>query len=81
MTSFPKKEIVRFVASDGKLVIDLTGKLNGRGVYLCRSIDCFDAAVKKRRWAHALGVSPTQDEIVGLRDEYAKLIDNAEVDE
>ena len=81
MTSFPKKDIVRFVAFDEKLAIDLTGKLNGRGVYLCRSLECFDAAMKKKRLSHALGVSLTLDEVANLRNEYAKVIENAEVDE
>ena len=79
MTSFPKKEIVRFVAADGKLVIDSTGKLNGRGVYLCRSLDCFDTAVKKKRFSHSLELSMTPEEMAGLREEYATKIIDAEV--
>ena len=80
MASFPKKEIVRFVAVDGKAVIDKEGRLNGRGAYLCRSLDCYDAAMKKKRLTYALGVSLTQIDIAGLREEYAKVID-AEVNE
>jgi len=79
MTSFPKGEVVRFVASDGKLVIDTTAKRNGRGAYLCRSLDCFDIAVKKKRLTYALGVTMTPGEYAVLRDEYNKEISNAEV--
>jgi predicted RNA-binding protein YlxR (DUF448 family) len=81
MASFPKGEVVRFVVSDGKPAIDRTGKLNGRGVYLCRSLQCFDLAMKKKRLAHALGISLTPDEAATLREEYAKEISNAEVTE
>ena len=35
---FPKKELIRIVRKpDGEVVLDLTGKANGRGAYLCRS--------------------------------------------
>ena len=30
----PKKELLRIVISDNKIVGDLTGKLNGKGCYL-----------------------------------------------
>ena len=81
MTSFPKKEIVRLVAIDGKLAIDKTGKLNGRGAYLCRSLECFDTAMKKKRLTYALGISLTQSDKEDLRKEYAKEIVDAEEDE
>ena len=81
MKSFPKNEIVRLVAEDGKPVIDKTGRQNGRGAYLCHTLDCFDMAMKKKRLTYALGVSLTQIEIADLREEYAKEIIDAEVDE
>ena len=79
MTSFPKGDVVRFVASEGRLVIDHTGRINGRGAYLCRSLDCFDMAIKKKRLTYALGVSLTPEECVDLRKGYAIEISNAEV--
>jgi predicted RNA-binding protein YlxR (DUF448 family) len=81
MQSFPKKEIVRLVAVEGRLAIDLTGRLNGRGAYLCRTLDCFDAAMKKKRLMYALGVSMTPEACAGLREEDAKEISSAEVSE
>ena len=81
MTSFPKKDVVRFVAANGKPLIDPTGKLNGRGAYLCRSLECFDVAMKKKRLTHAIGVTMAPDEIAGLRVEYAELLTGAEVNE
>ncbi len=42
-----KKEMIRVLktAEDG-IVIDETGRKNGRGAYLCPSMDCFKKAVK-----------------------------------
>ena len=37
----PKRELVRVVKnSEGEISLDLTGKAQGRGAYVCRSIDC-----------------------------------------
>ena len=42
-----KKELLRVVkAEDDSIRIDLTGKMNGRGAYLCKSQDCLKKAVK-----------------------------------
>ena len=47
--SKPKKELVRIVKqSDGNIVLDCTGKLNGRGAYLCVSKECLQKARKNK---------------------------------
>ena len=78
MTSFPKKEILRIAAEGGRIKIDRTGRANGRGAYLCRSLECFDAAVKKRRFGYALKVNLQPEEIALLREEFAKEISDGE---
>ena len=46
----PKRELIRVVKNkDGELFVDLTGKLNGRGAYICKNRDCFSKARKARR--------------------------------
>jgi predicted RNA-binding protein YlxR (DUF448 family) len=67
MTSFPKKEVLRLVLEDGRAVIDETGKKNGRGVYLCRSMACFDKAVKRKKISN------------DLRDAFEKVVNAVEV--
>ena len=50
-----KRELVRIVRTpQGSVELDLTGKKSGRGAYLCRSADCWEAGLKKDRLAHAL---------------------------
>lgn len=44
----PKKELVRVLRTDEGIVIDLTGKQNGRGAYLCRDKACLEKAVKTK---------------------------------
>ena len=41
----PKKELMRMT---GEFVVDAAGKKNGRGAYICRSVECFKQAVKSR---------------------------------
>ena len=52
---FPKKELIRVVrAPDGNIELDLVGKKSGRGVYVCKKLDCFKKARKARRFETAL---------------------------
>ena len=44
-----KKEMVRILkTAEGEIVLDATGKKNGRGAYICPSMDCFRKAKKSR---------------------------------
>ena len=36
----PKKELVRIVKNGDEIKLDRTGKLNGRGAYICDDIEC-----------------------------------------
>lgn len=45
----PKRELVRVVKNkDGEISLDLTGKAQGRGAYLCNTLTCLQAARKHR---------------------------------
>ena len=46
----PKKELVRVVRSAaGEVNLDRTGRMPGRGAYLCRDTECLRKARKARR--------------------------------
>ncbi|MBQ3666278.1 MAG: YlxR family protein [Lachnospiraceae bacterium] len=43
----PKKEMIRVLkTADEGIIIDKTGKKNGRGAYICSSKECLEKAVK-----------------------------------
>ena len=45
----PKKELIRVLRTeDGEFVLDISGKKNGRGAYICNSKECFGKAVKSK---------------------------------
>jgi len=44
-----KREMLRILkTTEGEITIDVTGKKNGRGAYICASKECFEKAVKNR---------------------------------
>lgn len=50
-----KKALLRIVRStSGDVVVDLTGKIPGRGAYLCPSLECLHRAMKEKRLSRAL---------------------------
>ena len=70
-----KKELVRVVRSpEGEVSVDLTGRKNGRGAYICRSKDCLKKARKQRSISKALNCEIT-DEV------FEQLLEQIEEDE
>ncbi len=52
----PKRELVRIVRDkDGNINIDLTGRSNGRGAYVCAETECIDTARRKKGLERAFG--------------------------
>jgi len=50
----PKRELVRFVARDGRLVQDPDAVLPGRGAYCCPEPACWERALTRRAFPRAL---------------------------
>ena len=64
-----KRELVRLVRTpEGLLVVDKTGKQNGRGAYLCRQRSCWETAIKGRQLSKALNMEMSERERQVLRD-------------
>ena len=75
----PKREMVRIVRTpDDGVEIDETGKMSGRGAYLCRRQECWDIALKKDRLRHALKTSLTDEERATLEEFAHKLPETRE---
>ena len=48
-TERPKKELLRIVRTkDGVFSLDKTGKVSGRGAYICNDKNCIDKLIKKK---------------------------------
>ena len=45
-----KKDLIRIVKNkNGQITIDKTGKLEGRGAYICDNKDCLEKVIKSKR--------------------------------
>ena len=63
-----KRDLVRVVRTpDGGVKIDPTGKLAGRGAYLCRAKPCWEQTLAGSRLAAALKTTLTPEQLAALR--------------
>ncbi|MHB8104608.1 MAG: RNase P modulator RnpM [Dehalococcoidales bacterium] len=62
-----KREMLRLVRTPpGEVTIDLTGKKEGRGAYICRDWACWEKIFKGKQLEHALKAEITQADIERL---------------
>ena len=72
---FPKKEMFRIVRTpEGEIKVDLTGKLNGHGAYLSKSLEAIEIAKKK----HILDKYLEQEVDNSLYDDLVRLLSDNE---
>lgn len=45
---FPKRDLIRVVRTENGVVVDETGKVNGRGAYLKKDLEIFEMAKKSK---------------------------------
>ncbi len=58
----PKRELLRVVRqTDGNVVLDFSGKVNGRGAYVCPSTECLKKAQKTRALERCLETEIPQE--------------------
>ena len=60
--SVPKKDLLRIVRTpEGEVKVDTTGKLNGKGAYLKKSLEALEIARKKNLLSRALEVNVDEE--------------------
>jgi predicted RNA-binding protein YlxR (DUF448 family) len=65
-----KNELIRVVRTpENDIALDFSGKMNGRGAYICKNSDCLSLAVKKKRLENAFGVSIPEELFERLKKE------------
>ncbi len=70
----PKQELIRIVKpASGPVTVDETGRLDGRGAYLCRDRECFEKAVARKSFARTYKAAIPEEEINGLREFFETL--------
>lgn len=65
-----KKELIRIIRTpEGEIVSDTTGRKNGRGAYLCHSVQCLQKAQKRKALEKALNMPIPDDVLENLEKE------------
>lgn len=65
-----KTELVRVIRTpEGEVLIDKTGKQNGRGAYICQNVSCFEKAIKSKGIERSLKMEIPEDIINAISKE------------
>ncbi len=66
----PKRELIRVVKSpEGKILLDATGKQNGRGAYICKCKECFEKAKKASAFQRSFEMKIPEEIYIQLETE------------
>ena len=65
-----KRDLVRIVRTpEGEVLIDKTGKKNGRGAYICPEISCLEAVIRSKRLEKSLEIEIGDEIYERLRED------------
>lgn len=69
-----KKEMMRVLkTAEDEIVLDTTGKKNGRGAYVCFSMECLEKAMKSRGLERSLKTRIPEDVYETLKKEFESI--------
>lgn len=70
-----KKDLIRVVKNkENQIMIDKTGKQEGRGTYICNNIECLERAIKTKKIERVFEMKISDDIYENLK----KIIDGGE---
>lgn len=69
-----KKEMIRVLkTTEDEIVIDATGRKNGRGAYICPSMECFKKTVKSKGLERSLKMAIPKEVYEALEKEMGQI--------
>lgn len=69
-----KKEMVRILKTpENEIILDVTGKKNGRGAYLCKTGECLKQAQQKKGLERSFKMSIPETVYAALEKEFEKI--------
>ena len=73
-----KRELLRIVATPSVgIVVDSSGRVNGRGAYVCRNGDCASDGLHRGRVEHVLRVKLEDDNWTELIDSIIQFVETS----
>ena len=68
-----KKQMMRILkTAENNIVLDVTGKMNGRGAYLCKELECLKKARKNKGVERSLKMAIPAEIYDNIEKEFAK---------
>ncbi len=68
--SKPKKELIRVVKFNDEIKLDLTGKANGRGAYVCGDVECIKKLKKGKMLNRAFSCQVSDETYDAIMEEF-----------
>ena len=69
-----KKELLRVIKTpEEEIVLDVTGRKNGRGAYICASMDCLKVARQRKGLERSLKVAIPTEVYESLEQEMSRI--------
>ena len=69
-----KKELIRVIKTpEEEIVLDATGRKNGRGAYICASMECLKNAQRKKGLERSLKVASPEEVYDSLEQEMSRI--------
>lgn len=65
-----KKELIRVVKTDDDFALDFTGKLNGRGAYICNNDECMQKCIKGKMLSKAFKQNISNETYEKIKEQY-----------
>lgn len=65
-----KKELIRVVKTDDDFTLDFTGKLNGRGAYICNNDECMQKCIKGKMLSKAFKQNISNETYEKIKEQY-----------
>ena len=56
-----KDKLIRIVKNGNSIELDLSGKKDGRGAYICKNEECLNKAIKNKRLSRSLKEEISQE--------------------
>lgn len=68
-----KKELIRIVKQEDDISLDITGKKNGRGAYICNNVECLEKAIKTKGLDRSFKMQVSKEVYDRLKTDMEKL--------
>ena len=68
-----KKELIRVIKTEEEVLLDTTGRKNGRGAYICANPECLKKARKSKGLERSLKATIPDEEYENLEKEMSTL--------